>query len=297
MENPTIDRISFIEYMISFAGTRTAYSDRCAEEADNGGMLVCAKLGGEYAGYICAVGEESMIRVTYAFTRAEFRRQGIFRALMNYITGAAPAVVRVNISGTHESYGITVGVCKELGFVPGESVTVFTCRPEDDSGWRGYMDSRGTRLCEFLKRHGYGTVSFADADDDIISQIRGSCRSEYGNTFDITAYFDNPARKLSKELSFAAVKDGKLAAYTLVTRPAEKKAVFEQISDSSAERGSGVILLPFAAAMDKFFELGCTLSSYAMYGSNKQANAFRKKLLGGLNTTESVSENYYFRRH
>ena len=113
------------------------------------------------------------------------------------------------------------------------------------------MNHKGAGLCATLKKQGYCAVSFVDADESLLKQLRISDRSEYGNMFHPAEYMDNPAKKMSWEMSYAAVRNNILQAYTLVSRRNTDKVIFEQISASSNEQGSGVILLPFVCAMEK----------------------------------------------
>ena len=66
------------------------------------------------------------------------------------------------------------------------------------------------------------------------------------------------------------------------------------ISDAQWARGSGVILLPFVQSMKKFYEGDYKTAFYAMYASNKEANAFRESALGGFYTECSETQNYYY---
>ena len=158
------------------------------------------------------------------------------------------------------------------------------------------MSEKGDRLAAYLGRRGYQVVSFAEAPQEIIDQLRNSPRSEYKNMLDPAVFLDIPANCLSWDMSYAAVKDGRLAGYVLVTQNSPTKAVFEHISESSAEQGTGLILLPYAAAMEKAFaHSGIETISYAMYESNARANAFREETLSMLKPSVTVSENYYLK--
>ncbi|MBQ3841605.1 MAG: GNAT family N-acetyltransferase [Ruminiclostridium sp.] len=286
-----IELIPYIGYCFAFMGQRTAFSDYFAKEAADHGMLICAKLDDKFAGYICAAGNGRENRVSYAYTRPEYRGQGIFTSLLKEISDGSEMPVKINLPAEHECHGTVVHVCDKLGFVRGEDLTVYTYRPELDTLWEGYMNERGNRICEHLKRHGYETVSFADADDGIIAQIRGSDSSGFENPFETASFFDEPSRKLSRELSFAAVKNCELAAYTLVSQPSPEKCVLEQIAVSRNKRGTGVILLPAVQSMSVFRSAGYKNFVYAIYGSNTPANLLRDKLIS--TAEKKVTENYY----
>jgi len=292
--------ITELEYMIVFAPCRTAFMDRCAEEALSGGVLLGAEKDGKLVGFLGAVKEAQKLRVLHAFTLPEARGCGVFTELLHSLTKLVGTgkytfcTVRVHISSRHAFHDPIVHVCKKLGFIQTESVHVFTCRRDRDEHWRTFMEHRGLKMCALLSRWGYETVSFAKAGPDVIAQLRSPEKTGYGSTFDIAAYLDNPGKKAAWDMSFAALKENRLAAYTLVTHDAEKSVVFQLISDAVWARGSGVILLPFVQSMNQFYQSNCQTAAYAMYGSNQQANDFRRKALVGFYTEESETENFHY---
>ena len=275
-------------------GHRTPYSDYFAKEADESGRLLCAKINDKFAGYICAAVNGREMRITHAYTCPEYRGQGVFAALLSEIADNTDMTVRINLPAEQEFHDAVVYVCRRLGFVQGESVIIYTFRPDSDTRWREYMDTCGRRICDMLRRHGYRTVSFADADDDIIRQIYESDKNGFGNPFEPRSFFDDPSKKLSYDLSFAAVRNGELAAYTLGRLLTPQKGVLEQIAASEKKRGTGVILLPFAETVERFTAIGGKVASYAIFGSNDAANSFRDRLVDI--ATRKVAENYYLYR-
>ena len=289
-----ITRLGLLEYYIAFAGNHSALSNRYAAQAEAGGSIYGAKINGAYAGFLCVSDEIGAARITQAFTLPEYRKQGVFTELVKHVTETQKKNVRAGISKDHLCYSFILKTLLKLGFLPGEKVTVFSCSRKDEDRWRRFMDQKGNRLCETLNRQGYRAVSFGELDEDLLTQLKFSDRSEYANIFHPSLYLENPANKLSWELSFAAVKDGKLSAYCLVTMGDEKSAMFDQISVSAGELGMGVILLPYVFSMERFFEMGLENAYYAMYGSNEHANAFRNKILTIFTTTETTMENYYY---
>lgn len=293
----TISNMSVLENSIAFAGYQTAFSMQCVKRSAACRMLLGARQNGKYAGYLCAVAESGIIRIIYAFTIPEFRKQGVFTELMRFVAENANTAIRVNITKHHEYHDAVADVCLKLGFRQTESVCIYTCHRDMYPVWKSFMDEKGSRLTAYLERRGYLAVSFAEASDDIIDQLRDSPRSEYRNMLDPAVFLDIPENRLSWEMSFAAVKEGRLAGYVLVTQNSQTKVVFEHISESSAEQGTGLILLPFAAAMKAAFaDGGMQTVSFAMYESNARANAFREETLEMLAPTVSVSENYFYQK-
>lgn len=290
--------MSVLENSIAFAGYHTAFSMQCVKRSGACGMLLSAKQEDRYAGYLCAVAESGIIRIIYAYTIPEFRKQGVFTSLMKFAADNANTAIRVNITENQKYHDVVRDVCLKLGYEQTESVHIFTCHKEMYPVWERFMHEKGERLTAYLERRGYSVVSFADAPEDIIEQLRNSPWSEYRNMLNPAVFLDIPSNCLSWDMSFAAVKDGRLAGYVLVTHNSPTKAVFEHISESSAEQGTGLILLPFAAAMEKAFAFsGIETISYAMYESNARANAFREETLSMLAPSVTISENYYLSKH
>ena len=293
----TISNMSVLENSIAFAGQHTAFSMQCVNRSAACGLLFCARKDGRYAGYLCAAAESGCIRILYAYTIPALRKQGVFTELMRFVAENSRVPVRVNITESHEFHDVVRAVCLKFGYEQSESVRIFTCHKDMYPVWERFMSEKGDRLAAYLGRRGYQVMSFAEEPEDIIDQLRNSPRSEYKNMLDPAVFLDIPANCLSWDMSYAAVKDGRLAGYVLVTQNSPTKAVFEHISESNAEQGTGLILLPYAAAMKKAFELsGIETISYAMYESNARANAFREETLNMLKPSVTVSENYYLKK-
>ena len=286
--------MTILEYMLAFIGQRSALADQYARESDRYSLLFSAKADEKYAGFFCLIPDSGVLRIAYVYTLPEFRMQGVCTAMMRSVIENTRIPVRTNIVSDHAFHGAVKAVCEKLGFKPKESLQVFTCQRENYPAWVDFMERRGNRLCAYLEHKGCEAVSFKDMDEDLRRQLMESAHSDYKNTMDPSPFLMLEEKNLSWDMSFAAVRDKKLAAYTLVTQMSETKVIFEQISDSAAERGTGCILLPFARAMEAFGNSSCETVSYAMYGSNYHANAFRNKLLNVLNTASVASENYYY---
>lgn len=286
-----IEKIPYLGYCFAFLEHRTAYSDYFAKEAAESGTLLCAKSDGHFIGYICATRTERELRVTHAYTVPTYRKMGVFTALLSELSDNSKITVRVVLPEDQEFHDTIADICKQHGFVQGESVIIYTYRPSEDTVWSRYMEAEGNRKCDALRSMGYNTFSFADADDNILRQIKDSDTSDFGNPFETRSFFDDPTKNLSYELSFVTVKDSELVAFTLASLPAPKKGVLEQIVVSKKDRGKGIILLPFSETMKHFREAGGEIATYAIYGSNARANAFRDKIANI--ATRKISENYY----
>ncbi len=121
------------------------------------------------------------------------------------------------------------------------------------------MDKRGSRLCAALEKLNFSTYSFADAPEELLDQVYFSVESDYGNTLDPKPFFDVKARNMLYDMSFAAEKNGKLAAYVLTVGAGKWALIYEHISSHKDMQMTGAVLLPFCKAIEKFFVSGSKL--------------------------------------
>lgn len=289
-----ICKLNMLEYYIAFAGHHTALSNHYAAQADACSGLFCARIDGAYAGFLCVLDETDYFRISYAMTVPQYRNRGVFTGLLQYIISRSNRPLRITMSSGHAFYESLRSIVEKLGFTALEKVHVFSCVREDKDKWDAFMEEKGERLCNTLRRAGYQEVCFQEMNQDLRNQLRLSDKSDFGNMFHPAAYLDDDTKKLSYDLSFSAVRDGNLAAYCLVAMGDQKSAMFEQISVSKKEQGRGVILLPYASSVKRFFDHDLEQAFYAMYDSNRHANAFRKRILQIFPTKECVLENYCY---
>ena len=289
----TIQESGYTDYLLLFGDCRTIHTDSVVKSAlRTGGVLYILRCGKKVCGYLCAEKESWGVRIGYAYTRPEVRGQGVFRRLMAYAAEELPRPVRLCISDRHSCFPYVQPVCRALGFTIYAKIQVFTGKSEDFFNWERYYQTTGEKLVRLLEKQGFHAVSFADAPDEIVEQIHFSAGGPFANELDAAPFFENPDRNMDWDMSFAAVREGAAEAYTLVSRPDSASAVFEHISVSRACRGTGVILLPFARSMELFREKGCRRAAYAMFETNRHANAFQKKLLPLVTSERKLSLTY-----
>ena len=136
-------------------------------------------------------------------------------------------------------------------------------------------------IAEYLLAFSDGRTAFSDA---CIRQA-----SECGRLY------CERAENVYMELSFAAVKAGRLLAYTLYSQPSRDAVVLEQMAASADARGSGVVLLPLVYSSDRFFESGYAHCIFAIYEQNTAPNRIRVKLEKEMPFEKKVTRNYLMR--
>lgn len=287
---------SYMDYLFLFGDFRTAFSDLSAKSADENGMLYILMENDLPAGYICAEKDTNLCTVLYAYTVPDKRNSGIFTQMLRFVTEKADLDVKLSIAESRKNFSIVRHTAEKLGFVQDSSCIVFSGGAETFINWENYMAETGEKFCGVLLRQGYRCVSFADADSKLLHNLYNSGVNGFQNRLDIRPYLEQKSRCADMEMSFMAVKDGTIAAYTLVRRPDRKSAVFEHISVHEKYIGSGCILLPFAKSMEMFKRNGCQRAVYAMYEENSHANAFRRKLLEKVTSSQKRSYNFIYKK-
>lgn len=287
---------TYMDYMFLFGGYRTALSDMYMKIAEKSGKIFLVMKDSQPAGFLCTEKNDGFFTVLYGFTIPKWRNQGIFTKLLNTAIENAAAKVRITVSENKECCSYIVRAAEHAGFKKGASCMVYQGKSEDFHNWEKYMERTGNKLCEILLRQGFTCVSFAKAGEMLQKKLYESKKNEFQNRLEICSYLENKEKNMEMNMSFMAVKDQEIAAYTLIRRPDPYSAVFEQISSHEKYQGSGCIMLPFAASMDMFKKEQCHRAAYAMYEDNLHANAFRKKMLGMVTSSKHCFFNYYYEK-
>ena len=267
------------EYLLCFSDARSAFSDTCVQQASECGRMYCERSEDVYKGFVCTAIENAEERILYAYTKPEHRGKGVFTSLMAHVIRTSAHAVRVSIPEKHPCFETVDAACGRLGFRQAENLHTYSIDSSQKAAWQRIKAARRFDAgCTRLQRRGCGVVSFAEADEALLRQIRDSHSSAFRNPLDPSAFFQHPSRKLSMELSFAAVKEGRLLAYTLYSQPSRDAVILEQMAASADVRGCGIVLLPLVRSADLFFESGYAYCFFAIYEHNTAPNLIRTKL-------------------
>lgn len=292
-----IKESSYLDYIFLFGDDRTAYMDFAVKNTiETNGKLLILYEDISPLGLLCSSKENNCFRILYAYTREKYRKKGVLTMLLKYMTERLQESLMISIPQDHKSYPFLQPLLLQTGFQLQSSCIVYSCEPKDYGKWAVYMEEKGNKLNAMIRRNGFECMSFQNAPENILNEIYYSGESDFDNPLPVQPFFDYPSRCMDKRMSFAAVKKGHLAAYSLVSRPGKHSAVFEQTAVSEKYRGSGVILLPFSESMNSVEDFQCTKASYAIYEDNLHSNAFRKKIVDRVTSSKRRSENYIYRK-
>ena len=290
---------NYTDYLMLFGDFRTAHSDLAARlaAAGGGGAISLLLEDDRPAGFVCRAEDGDAVRISYLFVTPERRRRGAGRALLERTLATTDRPVRLSLAEGIDGFDEMQRLAKAVGFRPENTSVAFRSGIERDwTYWDAFMAEKGDDWLGVIGRMGYRAHSFRDAPRPLLAALYDSARSDYQNRLDVRPFFDFPERRMDFGLSFVAEKGGVLAAYTLVTRPDEKSAVFEHMS-ASAENGQiGCVFLPIARSMAACKAGGITRMAYTMYEDNDRANALRRKLFDRVTVYSHRTFHYIYRR-
>ncbi len=295
--NYDTERLSLLQFVMLYEDHINDYVTGCAKRAYEKGFILSLTSDGIPSGFLCAQDEGSCIYIEYVFTIPSQRNKGVCTSLIMSTLSRTDGPVRLSVSSKCPDGAVMKHIVTGLGFYSKQQLRISVCTNESSAVWNRFMEEKGNTLCDVLKRQGITTERFDNAAPGVLEQIYNSCFNEYRNVLDPRSFFDIRARNLLYDMSYLAVKDGKVIAYTLVTKADSRSVVFEQISASSSYIGSGAVLLPFASAIGSFYDSGMRYALYAMADDNIRAGKFRNKILSQLEKSVSTTETFYRERN
>ncbi|MDR3280633.1 MAG: hypothetical protein LBT23_08970 [Synergistaceae bacterium] len=200
--------------------------------------------------------------------------------------------VKICVAGNDPGCGFISDFLIRKEYAITDKVRIFRCGEQDYRGWDEYMARTGGRLIRWLEEDGFSAVTFENAKDAVMTELRESASNEFGNNLEISPFLDGEGCNILRSVSSVALKEEHPVAYCLVTGPDVVSAVFEQISVAKAYKNTGVLLLTIAESMRRFKEFGYRRAAYAIYDSNTSALAFARKILYRMTSVEKIQLNF-----
>ena len=291
------EQLSLLQFVMLYEDYIDDYVTGCAKRAYEKGFILSLSADGASSGFLCAQDEGSCIYIEHVFTIPSHRNKGICTSLIKSALAKTDGPARLSVSSKCPDGTIIKHIVSGLGFYSKQMLRISVCTNESSTVWNRFMEEKGNILCDALERQGITTASFDNAGSKVLEQVYYSCFNDYKNVIDPRPFFDIRARNLLYDMSYLAIKDGKVIAYTLVTKADSRSVVFEQISASSSHIGTGAVLLPFASAIGNFYDSGMRYALYAMADDNIRAGKFRNKILSQLEKSVSTTETFYRERN
>lgn len=292
----TIKECGTEQYRELFGSYRTAYTDKCAQSAAQSGRLMVAYLDGEAAGYLLSSNAHDLEFVSYVFTLPELRGKGVMQSLIREAAETSEGSFGTAFSDGHEFAPALMHTMEKLGLERRESRYMFRCDGDDLwDRWDAFMEKKGRKSCETLRRQGYSTVTLADASEELLEQYRQTPYNDYGNQLN-HQHLILPGAEITKDVSVMCTLNGRLAAYVFAYMPDRYSAIFKTLSSSAALQGGAAILLPLCDSFAKVRGRGCTQFVFSMDGVGDHANSFRNKVLSNVISKTSKRLSYIYHK-
>ena len=165
--------LSLGEYLLRFPDAHTALSDACILQAAECGRMYCERSEDVYKGFVCTAIGSAEEHILYAYTRPAYRGRGIFSSLVKHVVQTGDRDVRISIPEKHPCFTEVDAVCERLGFIPSVRMHTFTVTRSQKEQWQKIKEAgRYDACCARMLCHGCEVVSFAEAGEATISQIR-----------------------------------------------------------------------------------------------------------------------------
>ena len=289
---------SYMDYIFLFGESRSFHTDMIAKAlAEDGGICILWE-DGMPAGYLMFSKSKTQKRVgiSYVYTKEERRCRGICTDLVGHIVRNVPySSLIITINEKNEFYQTIVHIAEKYGLK--DSLACTTCRAPWESlrawryaYWDKFMEERGREYLRLFERQGFRLYSFEEAPRTYMEQLYDSheAGSEFDNPMGVRMYFDGKSKEsVKQDVSTVVAKDGKLAAYFLVTSPDGKNFIIEQSVVAKEYRHSGIIFMMLADFVESVGKYQCKNVALAVYDDNPHAISYVRKVIKNLKVDES----------
>lgn len=287
------EELYYLQYIMLFpAEWRCPLSDHYMKAADGEcGRAFVLKADEKPVAYAVLSRENQGWILEYIYTDKNERGKGFAAFLIRDIIMRSEKYLRVHILQSHPYYKEMTACLNKLGFVVNDVSCVFSAEVGEKM-WARMDELNLVRMKELLLGDGSECIPFRNMDDSIRNQLISSPSSEFSNSLDPAPLLKNSAYKVDHGISTALVKNGRLKAYTLVTRPSHNSVTVEQIAESQDELGSGRVVAPLCTTLEAVRSIPeITVMKMTISDRNKKSYKLVTRILKAenLDTTKNMS--------
>lgn len=159
--------------------------------------------------------------------------------------------------------------------------------------WNKFMEQRGNRICTGLINKGYETISFAEANEEVLEKLKKAMIDSFPVNLNPFRLMAQREPKFVHDHSFITLKDGEPAAFAAVTTIDGKTLFFQQLAAGYKYQGRGAFLLPLASFVAKCSaEQRYHLASTLVYNGNDRMKILIDRFLQPLATSAKIQNSY-----
>ena len=239
----------------------------------------------------------NVIELSYIATEEGKRRKGYATRLVEH-AGRYAKDIGLKLTARLRAGGENTDALKKIleraGFVKTDTAHIFRCSLDDPTEltWRQTMALFADKLCAWLERKGFSTVSFKDADpglkESALKEQQSGFQSGYGHMM-----LAGGARGVFlEEYSFITAINGAPAALTMLIEGDAGSVIFQLITAAEKYQSAGVILLPIVHSMDKLFLSDYRTVYYCIFDSNERMHRLARQIFDNLTVKEVLQVCY-----
>ena len=286
-EKYTIYSADILQYLTGCETLRTPLSDFYVRSKDC--LILCAKReDGSTAGFLLAEGKNPC---EIWFLTAEDNDSSAKRSLFDALADRQP-------SGTELHRRLKQGdpdeaFFTEYGFKPSCILHLFRSLSTQCDGLSDFIRDNEP-LCAAAEQRGFETLSFDRLTKEQLRQISENTDGTLDGSLRPGKLMKDTAGGFSAEMSFAAVKDGHVAAYSLIRKPDARHCVFEILCAGAPYRRSGIFLLPLMRTLEAVRASGTESVFFAVYDHNSPMLTTLKNHFSHLIASHSMQNNMMY---
>ncbi len=280
-----VREIDLFEYLKDFEALRTALSDYYIKTKDcrifgayeNGpgvGFLLCEERRTREILFLCAENDDTEIKGR------------LLRAFLDTL----PAGTAVRWRIVNDTGNASTSLAVSCGFAAERILHVFRYT-SDATAVQSVIDTYSP-LSDRMEARGYVAKPFEQLTENELCQIRDNPDGEFEACLESGKHIRGVTGRLDEKCSFAAVKDGKVIAYTVVVAHGEKHCIVENVSVARSARRGGTFLLPFLRMLGAIIQRNYATISFAIYETNTAMLPMMRKHFSALITAETVQHSY-----
>lgn len=284
-KNYKVSEIDVLEYLKKFSTLRTALSDFYIKSGN------CRILGITDAD---STGIGFLIEGTGGVNEILFiaaENEDVKRSMLGHLIKKTRPGSQIGwrIIGNAENERLAA----EYGFTCNAKLDIFRTIGFYDELSSGFY-KKNRKMYEFMEKRGYRTVCFDELTEDELMQIKNNPDNEFDSYLHPESMMNGGAGAADGKLSFASVKDGKVAAYNIARNPGGKQCIFEIVCVAESKRNSGVFILPVTRSFEAMRTCGAESVLFAVYESNQKMLEILRKQYSAYFSLQSVQHNYIY---
>ena len=253
-----ISTINFFEYFGCNDDLKSSLSDYYVKNNDCR-ILLATNDSGEQVGLLLYE-EKTVVEILYVKAKDGFCK----KELLKHLIDLTDKMIRYRIVSNEEDEKIAL----DCGFFCESSLNIYHSFDWNHPGTPGFFE-KYNKLYLFAIKRNCTVKSFAELNEDELRQIRDNPDDEFVSELQPGKFLGNNFNDLSKRVSTAVIKNGKVAAYSLV-RCVGNKCIFEILCVAKSHRRTTVIAPAFIRSLREIYNEGLTRITYAVYQKNTE---------------------------